>query len=126
MGDIEGMFTDRTYLFILCIHYVYCIQLSDWHELSNVLPESTSLLQHPQLQILEPITIYHEFFLCLPVLRNSRLSCIRELVLIRITGLEERCESTSEALVDQWLGFLHGVDLIPLFVYLISNRALNV
>jgi hypothetical protein len=95
---------------------VRAVRILDGYICSNLPPKPTPLIQHVNPDILKSSTLNHKLLSGPPILRHTRLASIGELASIRISGLEERCKGSSEAQVDQGLGLLDGIYLIPLLL----------
>ena len=77
-------------------------------------PEIAPSFQHRRRDIDESTGFDDELLVRLPALRNTRHRRIRELMRVRISGLEEGCKSSSEPFVNKWFFLLDDVDLVPL------------
>ena len=79
-------------------------------------PKSTPTLQHANLYILKPIRFDNELLSRRRQQRHARLRGISELVSVRVASLEKGGKGACEAGVDEGLGLLDGVYLVPLSV----------
>lgn len=86
---------------------------------SNLSPEPTLLIQPIRplhSHICEPIRCNNELLARPPALRHARLTRVRQLMHIRIARCEERRKSSREAFVNERLGGLDSIDLVPLLL----------